>query len=732
MQSPRFSKAGLIGISGSVFTLMFSSLTFGAAQLEEVIVTAEKREQNLEDVPISLAVMSEKDLETFGISDINDIKNLVPNMQIAPFAGGNADVKLFIRGVGLTDVQITQDSAVALYKDGIYIGRSSGLSAEIGELERVEVLRGPQGTLSGRNATGGAVNLVLKKPNLEDMEIVQKLSYGNESYFLTSTSVNLPIADGRAAVKAAYLKSQKDGWLKNTGEGDDFWDEDRQGANLDLRWQISDNLLLDYSYDFTNTKDVSFTYQAGALASAPVVPSAELIPVSENRLGRLSQALPPTNNDIDIQGHHLILTWDIGDLTLKSLTGYRELEQENHMDFSAGYPLFTVFATSPAFTEQDQFSQEFQLLGDALDGQLEYITGVYYFEESADIVGSSNVFGTPNSSGSESSADNESMAAFAQFTYRPASMDSKLGITAGARYTKDKREARLVNIAGGVPTSDRTGDNDWSKFTPSISVQYDLDDSNIYAKIATAYKSGGFNIRATDIDDFAAGFDEENLTSYEVGLKGNYFDRRLRVNAAAFYSLYDDIQLNVTIPGNTDPSQTGVFNAGEATIKGFELDVTALVTSELQLRFNYGYLDPEYDKINDPFLGDVTTTFQFSNAPEHSYLLALDYVFNPFSTGEVALNVNYAWQDEVVYNRRVADEDFALGDSYGALGARLSWGDIELGSSGLSLQVSVWGKNLTDEEYVIDAVSTFQTLHASRLIAFAEPRSYGIDAIFRY
>ena len=183
-----------------------------------------------------------------------------------------------------------------------------------------------------------------------------------------------------------------------------------------------------------------------------------------------------------------------------------------------------------------------------------------------------------------------------------------------------------------------------------------------------------------------------------------------------FYSDYDDIQLNVTIPGSNDPSQTDVFNAGEATIKGVELDVTALLTDSLTLTALYGYLDAEYDDIQDPFAGDVTDDFQFSNAPEHSATIGLEYWRDLADFGQFGLSGNYSWQDDVIYNRRVADEALSKADDYGLLTARATLRGIALGFAGGAMDIALWGNNLLDEEHQIDALSTFQGLHRHRKV----------------
>jgi iron complex outermembrane receptor protein len=728
------------GLSATVYALGVSAAETRGPALEEVIVTAQKREESLQQAPISIVAFSADKLRSNGIQDIADLRGKVPNLELGPFSLSQTALRLFIRGVGVSDVQITQDPSVGVYLDGVYVARSSGLSMSFPELERIEVLRGPQGTLYGRNSTGGALNMITARPDPSAASYRLKLGVGNYAERDLYARANLPVTD-HSAVRLAWQRSRMDGPVENTGDGRDFGSQDRRAGRFDWRWQPLDDVTVDYGFDYAKVQDVSLFYQGTIPSTAlPFIPDGAggLLPVTgairygDRRITRAAQSKPVKPNDTQVRGHALTLSWDSGDITLKSITAYRDLDDVIRQDFSAGHPFLTLFA-SETDTTQHQFSQEFQLLGKALDEQIDYITGLYYFTESARSTNTATIF-APDATANRSSADNSAEAVFGQLTYSPAALDKRLHVTVGGRYSRDRRRATIDVVDNTVPTAfSGKGSKDFSKFTPSLTVEYDTSaTTNVYAKVATGYKTGGFNIRASSASSFANGFNEENLTSYEAGFKGEFFERRLRANTAVFLSKYDDIQLNVAIPGQTNAGLTDTLNAGKADIKGLELDLTAAVTEALTLSAGYAYIDAEYKKVDDPLQGDIHDQFQFQNTPKHGYNVAADYQFPALPFGELALNVNYSWQGAMVANPRVSQEPGSYLDAYGLLNARLTLSSVPLGNSGAQLALSLWGKNLTDKDNMVDAVASFDALHAVGLAAFGMPRTYGMDLSLSY
>ncbi|MEM9255807.1 MAG: TonB-dependent receptor [Pseudomonadota bacterium] len=739
-------------------------------QLEEVLVTAQHREESLRETPISLVTFNQEQLEKQRISNITNLNGLVPNFNIDSFPENNSTLRLFIRGVGLTDTQITQDAAVGVYLNNAYIARSTGLAFDVADLERIEILRGPQGTLYGRNTTGGALKLVTKKPDLEYLEFDQTVSAGNQDLFSSKTSANIPFGE-RYAAKAAYFFEEVDGYIDNTGPGGSFGDKESKGFRFDLRADFTDSLIMDYAYDVSKIKYYNYTPQAvfprpsgGGLDDLLAIIgniAENYIDYSTNRIGTLSTVSPLLPTDTEIEGHTLNIEWLVNDsVTLRSITAYRELDDKRYIDFSSGSSegfrinFFEATIGAEAGTDrldlptvrphltQDQFSQEFQLLGNIGD-RWDYMAGVYYFEESADEdsplhhIFSAFPFadnGTIYNYGSEfNSIDNKAYAFFTQWTWTPDLLEDRLHLTLGWRYSKDNRKAtravldrvvldNVTNVAGFTESDfDASGDKDFDDSSIAAIVEYDLSDTkNAYIKYAEAYKSGGFNIRDPDEASFENGFEEEKLQSYEAGLKGEFMDRRLRLNSAVFYQEFKDYQYNFQIPGTIQ--NTRVFNVDGGEMSGIELDVSVLATQNLFFQASYAYLDSELDDVISPITGELEQ-FDFTNAPEHTYSLMADYVFSAVTFGVLSVNASYNYVD----TRQKNNADTFRGE-YDLINARLSLSEVE-GLGGL-WSAALWGKNLQDSDY---EAFTFDNLpQATRAITWADGISFGIDISYSF
>ncbi|CAH0992729.1 Vitamin B12 transporter BtuB [Sinobacterium norvegicum] len=711
--------ASLSGLSLQAFSQETSLM------LEEVVVTAQKRAESIQDTPISIAAFDEQSIEDRGITNVTDLQSNVPNLQLTPHPNSATTTRAFMRGVGNNDDQITIDPSVAVYIDGVYMARSQGLSMETGDIERVEVLRGPQGSLYGRNATGGAINFITAAPDLEQFGFKQQLTAGSDNLLYSKTAINAPLSDNLAA-KITYVNTQKDGFVENLGTGaDHFGDQDRDALRLDVLWQPTEDLSIRYGYDNSN------------IADSPVY----IVPTGTpgNNVDRPTQGSPFVsglqNNDVSIDGNNLTVDWYINDsVQLKSITAYRELDSYTYQDFMTGInPLAPTepLQTTATNTQQDQFSQEIQLLGEAFDSRLEYIVGGYFFKETATGRDQLNI---PVAQAGITDVEqlrntnitNTAYAVFAQGTYTPNILEERLHITAGLRWSEDQREADTAfNTTADNGNTDfggwaSKGDNTFNDFSPSLIAAYDLtDDVNVYGKVGTGYKAGGFSVRSSTPEVFSEGFAPETLISYELGLKSQLFDNRLRLNAAAFWADYEDIQVAIQTQGRYND----VSNAGKATIRGLELDATALITTGLTAVVSYGYLDAQYDEVIDSNGNDLTDQFVFINSPNNSYNAALDYAFPTYNWGSLSANLSYSYQDEK-YTK--AENDAYVIDAYGLLNARISLADIPVPSG--ELRTAIWGKNLQDTEYY---VAHFQAGFPPGAV-FGDPRSFGVDVIYEY
>ncbi|HKT78024.1 MAG TPA: TonB-dependent receptor [Sphingobium sp.] len=685
--------------------------------LEEIVVTAQKRSESLQKTPISIMAMTSADLEKKGIADLTDLRSQVPALQVTPHPNSATTARVFIRGVGNNDDQITVDPSVAIYLDGIYIARGQGLSAEIAEVERIEVLRGPQGSLYGRNATGGAINYITRAPTLGEFHAKETLTYGNYNQFRTRTRVNVPIGD-RLAVELAYLHSDKDGFIKNAGTGVARWgDQRRDGYRAAVLWEPIDGLELRYSYDRSDIKDTP-----PFIAAVPFYPRVADRPTAGSPFVRDLH-----RNDVTSQGHNFTASWDVSDnLTIKSLTGYRKLSNKTNQNYLTG-----VFGPFPLLLsrfdqKQKQFSEEFQLIGSAFDRQLEYVLGAYYFDEKGDSADSTDTAGRPRLD-RQATIHNRAYALYGQATWRPEFLPG-LYLTGGLRWSRDERHATLdqtlVPAVGAPIVRPRgVGNNRFSNVAPSFVIGYNVTpDVNIYAKYSKGYKTGGYNLRASTVQRFDEGFGPETLDSFEAGIKSTWLDDHLRLNLTAFRSNYKDIQTNV----QSDPTNvaiTDVFNAGKARIQGVEMELMAKPTRGLTFSLNYAYLDAKFQEIIDPATGaDITSAYTFVEAPKHTLTASLEYVFPETPIGTFTANID--WFQQSKKSTATADPRYIIGD-YGLLNARLTLSDIPVGFG--KWRLSAFGRNLTDKEYY---VAHFNTGVPGAI--FGEPRTYGLELTFEY
>ena len=507
--------------------------------LEEVIVTAQKREEKLQNVPIAITALSGETLERRGITSFAGIAQATPSITIAPYNNSSSTVFLYMRGLGFVDpAQIAADGAVGLYEDGFYIARPQSITFAFGDLERVEILRGPQGTLYGRNTTGGAINLISKKPSGE-FGGSQEVLFGNRNRFRSLTVVDLPRWHDISA-KITLLQDSVDGWVKNAGASHDFSARDDRGAKLQLHWDATDQLQADY---FLEHGQLDSTPQYAESANAAFA-GTELYPgiiypaIDPNhRPQRTYRAIDLPLSTARFQTHGLTFSYEVNDqLTLKSLTGYRKLEDHAFQNYNEIFGIADYHTQD--LVDEHQFSQEFQFVGNLPDSRLNYVVGLYYFDEKASrfdeavypfFFGGFSNFKTDH-------AQSTSKAAFGQITWTPPILDERLSLTVGGRYTRDDKTARRTsgNNFAGVTEDNVHSDLSYNRFNPAVTLNYRwTEDVSTYAKFATAYKAGSSNTLAP-VGGFDLNWGPESVKSYEIGLKSLWWDRHVLLNVAAF------------------------------------------------------------------------------------------------------------------------------------------------------------------------------------------------------
>ncbi|MBK6277656.1 MAG: TonB-dependent receptor [Gammaproteobacteria bacterium] len=732
--------------------------TAAEAGLEEVVVTAQRREENLQETPLSITALGADALTDIRATDIAGISNVAPNLHIAPTIGGSVNAAINIRGAVNSNNELSRDNAVGLYLDGVPISKTSGAIFDAVDLERVEVLRGPQGTLYGKNTIGGAINLITRKPSGEFGGAVSA-GIGNENLYEARAGVDLPgfgeVGQGIGAVKARLsgFYRERDGFFENDGSSsDDFDNKDQWGGRIDVRFEPASCLTIDYAYDTFDlqqnptmlaiTDSSRFTAPASAL---PVVRAA----TSKDRPDSIAND-GAFASDVEIDGHTLTVAYDmdntaIGDLTLKAISGYRELYTLSRTDMDGTQLDMFRFWLENDF---EQTTHEVQLLGTT--ERVEYVIGAFYYEDEWDTYNPrwNFQFGRNNFDTLDRGAEDDSIAVFGQFTWTPNAFDDRLDLTAGVRWTEENKDVYelwrqystfsvnpsnprsgvFVRDASGAPVFDATGnlipleaDDSWDEVTPMGVIGWRFsDDINGYAKISTGFKSGGFDGTATTNAAFQTPFDPETLTAYEIGLKSRFADDRVQLNMAYFYNDYKDFQANQFVAAVIG---TVVVNAGDAEMQGAEIELLARPTANLDLTLNYGWLDTEYTSF---LVGgvDVSDQREFAYSPENTVYAAVKYTFDPFSFGTLSLRADYSWKDDHFVS--ITDDPTTNIDAYGLINARAELAEIPVGNG--SLRFAAWGKNLDDEEYWNTALN----LGVLTVNQWADPRSYGLEVGYEF
>jgi iron complex outermembrane receptor protein len=776
-------------LAGAAFSVLATTAAAAEApealtQVEEIVVTARRTEESLQRTPVAVTATTGATLERAQINRVDQLQNIAPGLVIQPAVAQPGSAAFSMRGQSSPDGLIAVDQSVGVYMDGVYVARSSGGLFNFVDVARVEVLRGPQGTLFGRNTTGGAVNLVTKRP-IGEFEGMVRARYGNYDAWETTAMLNVPIVGDQLAFRGVFQHSQHDGYgfnaAFNESVGSDKTDFFR-GSLLVAPQNTPVRVLIQGDYTNRRTggeliglKSFTPTPTNGALVAICSGPNARpTCPVkgpAGDSLARYAIDVIGKDNFYTVYnsnrgiygnaksgGVSAIVDVDLSEtLALKSITAWRSVSTGSLSDNDGTPYVFTggLTRSDGNFIEQDQTSQELQLSGKFLDGKLNVITGAFYFtEDGADSSKSYSVFPLSPALGyNQAYVANKSYAAYGQLTYN---ITDAIRFTGGLRYTEDKRRITRKNRAeipggsGNFTCSMAAATLDPGVFCEatnrksynyvSYTAGFDWQASEgvfLYAKTSRAYKSGGFNTRATTGGP-AVGFDPEKVTDYEVGGKLDMLDRRLRFNAAAFYTDYTNVQRNVpvVIPGSTLLS-SGIQNAATAEIKGLELELTALPLRGLQLTASATFLDPKYKRFTiptptNPAL-DVSDT-PFSYTPKQSYVLSADYT-TPVGPGDVNFHLDYAYRG-VTYTvgplvgaglfggtNPTTNRIPAYGILNGQVALQLQDGRIEL---------AVYGRNIMKKKYYQRLLALQDTALGLTSYLPGDPRTYGVSLTYKF
>ncbi len=734
--------------------------------LEDIIVTAQKRSENLQETPLAVSALTAETIERRGITDVSSLTATAPNLTVTTTGASTSNIALFIRGIGESETILTVDSPVGLYVDGIVLGRSSGAVFDLVDLERVEVLRGPQGTLYGRNTTGGAVNLISKRPS-NDFRADFFASYGNLDAIQLKGGIDTgEWGNSGISARLTYLHKQRSGYVDNVLARDA---RDPGAYNVDafrvaLRYDKGGAVRLNYAYDFNDRRSVANPTQLAvarpdilAYASASAALGGAPLQLSRDRLKSLRLDADGTIKD-RVTGHGLTAEIDLGDnLMLRSLTGHRRWSNSvvNDQDGNGGlvgYVVDPALLAGGPFTPlgiqpislfnltfergQRQWTQELNLIGKIGDA-VDFVLGGFYFREVAHesnptfltyilpsptpIEAAPGVFvdsyGVNLASTFDYRFKSRSKALFGQVTAR---LGDRMSATGGLRYTRDDRHLRQKQPYV------RDLDRDFEKLNWAATLDYRWnDDLMTYARVATGYKAGGFNARSQN-----DGFQPENLTSYEVGLKSEWFDRHLRFNLTLFHADHRDVQVGQFLAGSG--GSVGItVNAGKAEYNGIEAEWTALLGDRLTINGNLGYVDRKYKSFiirnpaNDQLI-DIAKTARFIYSAGTTANVGAEYRFGDMGIGTLSARLDYSYRSRTYFHSTTILNPFndMLSDGkVGLLDGRVTLADMRLADG--KAQLSGWVRNITNKDYLLGAVD-FGSLGLGT-VGYAPPRTYGID-----
>jgi len=727
----------------------------------DIIVTAQRRAQNIQDVPISITAISAETLRSRSTRDVSEAIAFVPNVAVTAGPNGGDDGGFFIRGVGQLDNSIAVDPGVGVYVDDIYIARLQASSVNVLDLERLEVLRGPQGTLFGRNTIGGAISLVTAQPEFDKVSVAAIGTYGSRDRADFSAAVNVPLSDVLAVRATGFTRNQR-GWGTNVYTGATFGNISDVGGRLKLRFEPSDSFSVTLSGDYLMGRGspshqilLGYNRNAGIVVPRPpqfggpffragVSPTGVPLPLdagNDRSADRsLNFASVPARNDIDNGGISLNITGDLGGITLKSITGWRRYIESTFNDFdSTGYVLYD----NSNVLRQQQISQELQFSG-RIGNRAEFLVGLFYFGENAnnrvDLCTGTDQPRLVNRclrSRNNISLKVDSFAAFGQASW---DITDWLNLFAGVRWTTETKMQqndsvldnldRVVTVlppnAIPAPGTRRVAlpftqvSNTFNAVTPRFGFNVALADRiKLYGSYAEGFKSGGFTGRPSS--SIILPFDPETVQTFEAGVKAEFFDRLLRVNASVFQSDYKNQQLLVFT------ATSGLFetrNAGDSRIRGFELEVDANITKQLSLRGSVGHLNARYITLS-PQVANVTLATPLPLTPEWTYSLSGEYR-QPLGekVGELRFRADWQYRSEVSFQLEADPLERQRG--YGLLNLRMTW---VLPDD--RFQIAAFGTNVTNTDYLTNAQDTLVG-NGTAFGGVGRPAEWGIEMGVRF
>jgi len=664
-----------------------------ATTLDSITVTARKREETLQDVPVAVTAFTPETLDKLNIGDIGDLGAQVPNLTIYAARGSTSTATAYIRGIGQADPLWGVDPGVGIYLDDVYIARPQGALLDVFDVDRIEVLRGPQGTLYGKNTIGGAIKYISRGLPQETSGFAS-VTVGNYNQLDVKAALGGEIGgkDSGLRARVAMASMNRDGFGENLLTGQDVSDKEINAARLQIGAYSQDDFDVQFAFDYMDDKSGVRGAKMLAPNNNPLIPVADVPPLDDRY--DIRSGMRNVNNTT-MKGASAVVNWRPGeDWAFKYVLAKRESDTETNIDFDT---LPQKIADVKAFYSDSQVSQELQANFDG-GGRARGVMGLYWFNGDAGGQVLNNFFNL-SLGDTQGVVNTKSIALYADWTFDLA---ERLKLDVGARYTDEDKHAVAYNIGytddsfttpNGVVAANFDKTVNFKNVSPKVSLDYQFTpDIMGYVSASRGFKSGGYNIRAntTAVPRSGEPFDDEKVDSYEVGSKMAFLDQRAFLNLAYFYNKYEDIQLSVF----TALPEGGFFgdftNAGKGTVQGVEVEYQLLPTRNWLVSGNLAWLDAKYDEFMSGGV-NIADTQYFTNAPEFSGALNVEYRTDLANGGNLSARVGYVYQSEVWPTTDLSPE--IRQDGYGLLNAGVIWKLDDAWS--LSLQ----GTNLTDKEY---------------------------------
>lgn len=652
----------------------------GRTVLEEVVVTAQRREESLQNVPVSVSAFTEKDIERRQIVNALDLGRHVPNLVASSNVGLPNATSFFLRGVGQDESIATSDPAVGTYVDGVYVARQVANNAYLYDIERIEVLRGPQGTLYGRNTSGGAVKIITRKPDEETRMEIQAL-VGNYERVDLKARISGAFSDTVFGSLATFVSEQDKGYQNNMTVGEKSWTQDSLGVRGQLRFVPTDNLDINLSAEFVNEKPT------------PPLPTNVINPLNSDDLYLINTGESASEQEVESNAFTLNIDWGVGGMQINSITAYRDLSQDYRMDISDDSVPKWILDTQADFK---QFSQELQISSTAFHDKMNWVAGIFYMDEDNDSFLKDEVNLPPILVANfEKDLLNkaESLAIFGQATI---DLTDKLALTYGGRWTREEKTVDVTATVFGVFPLFSTADlvaagvdiaPEFKEYTNKLGVDYQVSENMLtYFSYTQGFKSGGWNARVFSASDFV-NIDPETVDSIEIGLKSEWYDGKFRVNLAYFLADYEDFIVTAVSP------VTGNFitvNAAEAQIDGFEMEVSLQIAAGLNVYGFAGLMDGEYKKLDPSVV--IPKSNDIKRVPDLTYQIGLSYDQAMGQSARLGLDINFSYQDE--YTNGFANSIYEAAPEQELLNLSLSYEMVDSG-----LKFSAGCSNCTNEEY---------------------------------